>query len=180
MLKAAKLPPGPKSPLERALGFVKSTSAVDTLSTLTRNVAQNPREPKYRKLRLSNVKIAAALVEPEGALDVLRELGWVNEGDDFMVLPDSVQLTMTHVRAVEAQRETLETLAKAKAKARLLSKSAKNDPEKERLLLQLEADRQERAAQAPVTRGSIARSVGSGSNIVSAGDLGLNQCSGGS
>lgn len=40
MLKAAKLPPGPKSPLERALGFVKSTSAVDTLSTLTRNVAQ--------------------------------------------------------------------------------------------------------------------------------------------
>lgn len=35
----------------------------------------------------------------------------------------------------------------------------------ERLLLQLEADRQERAAQAPVTRGSIARSVGSGSNV---------------
>ena len=50
-----------------------------------------------------------------------------------MVLPGSVQLTMTHVRAVEAAKEALDAEAKAAAKRRIQAASNKStDPEKVR------------------------------------------------
>jgi hypothetical protein len=44
------------------------------------------------------------------------------------VLPATVQLTMTHARAVEAAKEALEAAAKAAAKARLAARAAAKKP----------------------------------------------------
>lgn len=181
MLKAAKLPPGPKTPLELALFQVKNLDSIEIIATLTRNIAQNPREGKYRRLRLTNAKIAAAVVDTPGASQVMAELGWVQEegNAEFLVLPESVQLTMVHARAIDAQKEALEAQMKANAKARLQARNAKLDPEKERLRQQLEADKRERAAMAPVTQASVAQATNFGANITTAGDLGINQGGGG-
>jgi hypothetical protein len=170
MMKAAKLPPGPKTPLELALHEMKSLDSLE-----------NPREAKYRRLRLTNAKIAAAVVDTPGMPRVMAELGWVpEEGNaDFLVLPESVQLTMVHVRAMDAQKAALEAQMKANAKARLQARNAKLDPEKERLRQQLEADKRERAATAPVTEGSVAQRTSFGANVTTAGDLGINGGGGG-
>lgn len=176
MLKAAKLPPPPKTPLEKALKTIRSEGSLNTIGTLTRNVAQNPREEKYRRLRLTNQKIADAILNAEGALETMLQLGWTQEGEEFLVLPGSVQLTMTHVRAVEAAKEALDAEAKAAAKRRIQAASNKStDPEKERLRMQLEADRKERAARGPVTQGSRAVNMTPGANVMTAGDLGINR-----
>eukprot|EP00959_Pyramimonas_sp_CCMP1952_P462947 9484092-Pyramimonas_sp.AAC.2 len=79
MMKAAKLPPAPKTPLEKALKTVKSDGSLTIIGTLTRNVAQNPREEKYRRLRLTNQKIADAILHTEGALETMLQLGWTQE-----------------------------------------------------------------------------------------------------
>lgn len=50
------------------------------------------------------------------------------EGEEFLVLPSTVQLTMAHARAVEAAKEALEAAAKAAAKARLAARAAAKKP----------------------------------------------------
>ena len=40
------------------------------------NVLKNPSEPKFRKLRLSNPALHGALVETEGALELLLSAGF--------------------------------------------------------------------------------------------------------
>jgi hypothetical protein len=77
MMKAAKLPASLLTPLEKALKTVRSDATFTTLSTVTRNVAQNPREEKFRRLRLTNAKISAAITTVEGAMATLTLLGWV-------------------------------------------------------------------------------------------------------
>ncbi len=60
----------------------------------------NPSDDKYRRLRLSNPKIAATLVDVPGALDALLAMGWERDaGDaDFLVCPKGVRVTMAEVR----------------------------------------------------------------------------------
>lgn len=58
--------------------MVDNEATLTLISTLTRNISQNPREDKYRRVRLTNPKIAAALVEVKGAVDVMLHLGWVH------------------------------------------------------------------------------------------------------
>lgn len=175
-MRAAKLPPPPKTPLEKALKTVKSDGSLNIIGTLTRNVTQNPREEKYRRLRLTNQKIADAILNTEGALESMLQMGWTREGEEFLVLPESVQLTMNHVRTVEAAKEALEAEAKAAAKKRIQAASNRStDPEKERLRMQLEADRKERAARGPVTQGSKAVKLSEGANVMTAGELGINK-----
>lgn len=60
----------------------------------------NPGEEKYRRLRLSNPRIAAAIVEVAGALDALLALGWErDEGDaEALVCPKYAKMTMAGVR----------------------------------------------------------------------------------
>ena len=73
--------------------------SLDVLSTVTRNVAVNPSDPKFRRLRLSNLKVRQAVVDTPGALDSLFTLGWLrDEADpDSLVYPAGRQLTMAQV-----------------------------------------------------------------------------------
>ncbi len=60
----------------------------------------NPSDDKYRRLRLSNPKIAATIVDVPGALDALLAMGWERDANDadFLVCPKGVRVTMAEVR----------------------------------------------------------------------------------
>eukprot|EP00854_Cymbomonas_tetramitiformis_P022284 gene22284-26883_t len=179
MLKSAKLPPDAKTPLQKSCEAVQSTESLTTIGKLTRNVSQNPREDKFRRIRLTNEKIAAVIGNVPGALELLAHMGWEREGEEFLVLPASVQMSMNEVRAIEAAIAKLEQEAKERARARQAAKKPL-DPEKARLRAQLEADRAERAARGPVTQGSVAQQIGNGSaNVMTATEAGINTGGGG-
>merc|ERR1719471_2486189 len=82
------------TPLEQALRALPLDRALETLELiekLTRNVVRNPGEEKFRRIKLSNPKISAAITEVPFAVDVLKEMGWVEDGDGLS-LPPSVRL----------------------------------------------------------------------------------------
>jgi len=128
---------------------------------VTQNVAQHPTEAKYRRLKLANEKIEALLVNVPGAVQTLLELGWQRETDpvdgDVLVLPPAKHMSMADVRRVEQGEARLVEALKVKARNEAAARSRPLDPERERLRLQMEADRRERAARGPVTQGSVAQ-----------------------
>ena len=78
---------------------VKQMETLDTLEKLVANVSKAPTELKFRKLRLSNAKIAETVVKAPGALAALELMGWeVQTQEDCLVLPITRQLTYAHVR----------------------------------------------------------------------------------
>jgi len=149
----------PQTPLQAALSTVKSDASLETMGKLVRNCAQNPSEDKYRKIRLTNEKIAAVLVAVEGAKASMLAMGWVEEGE-FLVLPSGVHLSMAEVRDIE-DRRSKNKKEEEQAMMRMASKK-KEDPEVQRLREQLEADKKERAARGPITQSSVAVPKGNG------------------
>jgi thioredoxin len=122
-------------------------------------VAQQPAEPKFRKLKLSNPKIAALIVAQPGAMEALQLLGWVRETEEdveCLVLPPSTHLTMANVRTIAAAEDAMTEAAKVKARIETAARSRSSDPEREAIRAQMEADKRERAARGPVTQGSVA------------------------
>ncbi len=99
-----------KTPLteqQAALAKITCLSSLEVLEKLCYNVVVDPKELKYRKIRMANSKIKAALVD--GALDVMLLLGWEREGEGdeaTLFLPVSKCLTMSDVRDIQnAQQE---------------------------------------------------------------------------
>mmetsp|Transcript_55341 Transcript_55341/g.113174 ORF Transcript_55341/g.113174 Transcript_55341/m.113174 type:complete len:179 (-) Transcript_55341:309-845(-) len=163
------------TPLQSKLVTVKSVDSFDLIEKLTRNVAQNPTEEKYRKVRLTNEKIKAALVDVAGALDVLLEMGWTQEGE-FIVLPSGTQMTMMQVRDIDDARNKFKKAEEDAFKKRAFKRTL--TPEDEQLRRQLEADKLERAARGPITQASVATAKGT-SRIMSASDAGCAGSKGG-
>jgi hypothetical protein len=84
---AAKLPTV-LSDTERLLHSIVDLDSLEVLGKVLYNAAVSPNEDKYRRLRLSNAKVAAAVVEVPGALDLMLALGWVkDEQEDALMLP---------------------------------------------------------------------------------------------
>jgi hypothetical protein len=104
---------------QASLAKISCLSSLEILEKLCYNVTVDPKEPKYRRIRMSNPKIKDALVD--GALDALLLLGWEKEGEGdeaTLVLPVSKSLTMSDVRDIQnAQQE----LKKEKSKSMTLS-----------------------------------------------------------
>jgi hypothetical protein len=66
---------------------------------LVYNVVVQPGEDKFRRLKLSNAKIRAGIIEAEGGLAAIRELGWQQseeDGEAVLTLPKGVA-TMVQV-----------------------------------------------------------------------------------
>lgn len=84
----------------QAAAQIANLESLEIISTVCRNIAVNPSEGKYRKLRLSNAKIQQNIVVPTGALAALQTLGWVLDSDDAdsLIFPSGRQLTMAQVR----------------------------------------------------------------------------------
>merc|ERR1712100_872515 len=128
------------------------------------NVAKNPSEKKYRRVKFeTNAKIKAAFESgkctSEIALRCFLTHGWVVEEEEnnerVVKLPDSVQQTFRDVREVTERKEALQKELQAAFRRRVAARSkAAASGEKETLLRQLEADKLERAAKGPVTEGS--------------------------
>ena len=77
---------------------IPQIEALDTLEKLVQNVAKAPTEPKFRKLRLSNPKITAAVIQTPGALRALQVMGWeANVEEDTLVLPSNRQISFAQV-----------------------------------------------------------------------------------
>jgi len=104
---------------QAALAKISCLSSLEVLEKLCYNVVVDPKELKYRKIRMANSKVKAALVD--GALVALLLLGWEREGEGdeaTLILPANKSLTMSNVRDIQnAQQE----LKKEKSKSLTLS-----------------------------------------------------------
>merc|ERR1712057_1611 len=150
---------------QKALRAVESVAALEMLEKLFGNVAKNPSEKKYRRVKFeTNTKIKAAFESgkctSEIALRCFLTHGWVVEEEEennerVVKLPDSVQQTFRDVLEVTERKEALQKELQAAFRRRVAARSkAAASGEKETLLKQLEADKLERAAKGPVTEGS--------------------------
>jgi len=169
------------TPLQQALRALPLEQAADTLALiekLTRNIVSNPREEKFRKINLTNGKIKSAIADVPNGIQVLTAMGWVQEGES-LVLPSTARLAheVHVVGLIEAQDHYKKAVAKERASQVRASKVVDGDLEKVRQ--QMEADRKEKAAEGPVTKGSVARKLGDGANIMRAGDIGIGKSAGG-
>lgn len=118
---AAKLPPAKLTPLEQALAAIKCPDTLAVLGKLVYNTAVAPKDPKYRRVKLGNAKIAATVGSQPDALRALELLGWVaaappsppsSEGGagspaGDLELPEGVTLTMAQHRLVLAAQDAL-------------------------------------------------------------------------
>lgn len=75
----------------RGLPLEQAPEALTLIDKLTRNVQRNPSEEKFRKINLANEKIKKAIADVPNAINLMMEMGWVQEGD-FLILPDTVSL----------------------------------------------------------------------------------------
>ena len=106
------------------------------------------------------------------------EMGWVEEGE-FLVLPAGNSVTMREVRDIDAARVALKKAEDEEFKKRIAARNAKNvNPDKARLLQEMAADKAERAARGPITKGSVAVPKGDGVMQTAAG-AGCSGTSGG-
>jgi len=150
------------TPLQAALAKVKSDASLETMGKLVRNVAQNPGEDKFRKIRLTNEKISAVLVAVEGAKESMIVMGWVEE-DEFLVLPAGVQLSFNkEVRDIEDAKQKLKKETEQAMMRAACGVKKTETAEMKRIREQLEADKKERAAQGPITKASKATPKGPG------------------
>ncbi|KXZ50607.1 hypothetical protein GPECTOR_15g290 [Gonium pectorale] len=107
---SAKLPPPKPSDVEAAVQAVKSLEAVEMIHKLIYNCTVQPKEEKFRRVRLANPKIKSVLGDAAGAVDAMVALGWAleeAEGEPVLVVPSGKYMTMQQVRIVEAARDKL-------------------------------------------------------------------------
>ena len=146
------------TPLQQLLKLIKNDATLATMEKLTRNTAQAPAEEKFRKIRLTNPKIAEIITNVTGAVEAMVEMGWVKEDDgEFLVLPAGTSVSMREVREIDDARRALKKWEEEELKRRIAARNKANaDPEKARLLAEMAADRAEQKARGPVTQGSVA------------------------
>lgn len=151
-------------------------ATLELIEKLVRNTVHAPAEEKFRKIRLTNAKIAEAITNVPGAVDAMIVMGWQKEGEENLILPQGTKLVFE--KDVKAILNTQDWFKKEieKDHKRKMQERKEQDPEKLKLRKQLELDAAERAAREPVTQSSKAQKLGgNGPNMKTAGDLGLNQ-----
>eukprot|EP00892_Ulva_mutabilis_P008301 jgi/Ulvmu1/5843/UM025_0102.1 len=99
----AKLPTE-LTPLQKALKSVVDMQTLDVIAKLVYNVACCPTEEKYKSIKLTNKKIHTCIVKAEGAMDVMRQMGWEEIDEE---LKCNKTLTMAQFRDVEAAKDNL-------------------------------------------------------------------------
>lgn len=124
------------TPFEQALQNIPIECwqpTLDILETLIKNIAQNPSEEKYRKIRLSNEKIRTTITSVDAALEALLLMGWEPNEADELILPKSVKLSFPlHVKAILEAKQVLKKAEENDRAARGLSRIAPQQVEKEK------------------------------------------------
>lgn len=168
------------TPLQEALRSLPLELFEETLALLdklTRNVVRNPSEAKFRKISLTNEKIKKTITDVPNAVEILKQMGWQQQ-EDFMILPETVRLVHeVHVVGIIDAQDYYKTQAE-KARVSQMRASKAVDADTEKLRQQIEADRKEKAADGPVTKGSVPQKMGDGKQVT-ASDYGIGQSKGG-
>lgn len=102
-----------KTPLEEALRSMDMQVWLKTLlvmETLLKNVSQNHKEDRFRKIRLTNAKINDTITSVPGAVNALIIMGWkfemVDGTDACLTLPADIRMTFPdHVNKVIDARD---------------------------------------------------------------------------
>mmetsp|Transcript_53995 Transcript_53995/g.155890 ORF Transcript_53995/g.155890 Transcript_53995/m.155890 type:complete len:186 (-) Transcript_53995:485-1042(-) len=162
----------------RSLPLEVAQDILELIEKLTRNVVRNPGDEKFRRVKTSNAKIAAAVEQAPTMIDVMQEMGWVQDGDS-LVLPPSVRLAHeVHVVGIIDAKDHYKKEAENERRRQLRANKSV-DAEKEELARKMELDRKEKESEGRVTRGSVAKPLGDGPNVMRAGDIGIGKSSGG-
>lgn len=151
-----------------ALLDTKAQPAIDMMTKMMANVAKAPTEEKYRKVRLSNPKVAEGLVFVPGARQFLRAVGWQLVETEFLQLPvegDGVAQSAAQSAAVAQLASAVTAAAEARRVAELekrkkeaAEKAAKAKREKEEMKAAMARDRAEVAARGPA-QASVAKKL---------------------
>ena len=151
-----------------ALSDTKSKPALEMMTKMVANIAKAPAEEKYRKVRLSNSKIAEGLVFVPGARQFMRAIGWKLVETEFLQLPvegdgaaqataqEAAVATLVRACAAAAEQRRLAELEARKKEA--AEKAAKAKAEREAMKAAMARDRAEVAARGPA-QASIARKL---------------------
>ena len=119
------------TPLQQLLKLIKNDATLATIEKLTRNTAQAPAEEKFRKIRLTNAKIAEVITNVTGAVEAMVEMGWVKEDDgEFLVLPAGTSVSMREVREIDDARRALKKWEEEELKRRRGREQGNACPEK--------------------------------------------------
>lgn len=98
--------------MQAALARIPTADSLQILEKLTYNTAVQPKEAKFRKVKLQNPKIKASIADVDAALDVLRLLGWQHSEDEadgeVLILPEKTHLTMQQVRDIQQAQQNLD------------------------------------------------------------------------
>jgi len=174
------------TPLQQALQGLpleQAAEALEIIHKLTKNIVANPKDDKFRKIKLTNAKIAEKITDIPGAVDLMKEMGWVAkeiEGEGSVLeLPSS--LRFRHESEVVAIIDAKDYYKKQEEieKRRRVRASKEKTAEEEAMQKKIEADRKEKEAEGPVTQGSVAKKIVGGAHVISAADLGIGKSSGG-
>ncbi|DAZ93713.1 TPA: hypothetical protein N0F65_009639 [Lagenidium giganteum] len=85
----------------------KAITACETMLKMLSNILTQPCEDKFRKIRLSNASIQTKLVAVPGAVELLKEAGFVQtavDGDEFLILSGEL-LDVDRVQSVHDRTE---------------------------------------------------------------------------
>eukprot|EP01023_Acetabularia_acetabulum_P008263 TRINITY_DN1357_c0_g1_i1.p3 TRINITY_DN1357_c0_g1~~TRINITY_DN1357_c0_g1_i1.p3 ORF type:complete len:185 (-),score=29.26 TRINITY_DN1357_c0_g1_i1:227-781(-) len=175
----AKLPPARLTSLQSALREVESQRCLEVIRKLSYNTACQPTEDKFRRVRTSNEKIREAIVECEGGIDVMYNLGWIvdEQEQDVLILPSKTYINMKQVRDIDDRLSDLKREAEKAVHKSISSSSLRSNDEIERIQAQLEADKRERMIAADIpNKVSVAKpQLPSGPRIVTGGDVGFTR-----
>lgn len=149
----------------------KIRPALDLMQKMGANIAKAPDEPKYRKMRLSNPKVAEGLVHVAGARQWLRANGWRIVEREFIELPivepsaaqaaafaGAVASLVSEAAAAQEKRRVDELEARKREAA---ERVAKQKAEREAIRAAMSRDRNEVAARGPA-QASVAVKLSSG------------------
>lgn len=136
--------------VQAALAAVPEHASLEILEKLLYNIAVMPAEAKYRRIKLSNPKIKANITDVPEARNFLTLLNWElvveEDGEEFLTLPTSKNITMAHVRDVQTAQQELSKKQRDLKRSASAASIPSNNSDQQRLREQLEADRRERAA----------------------------------
>jgi len=96
--------------IQDALDYLVSNYSVDRVrETLTlivkvgKRILKDPKEPKFRRIKLSNQRVQRAIVRPLGAMYIMRKLGFEeSEGGAVLVM------SQPHTKSLQANLENIE------------------------------------------------------------------------
>ncbi|ESP03621.1 hypothetical protein LOTGIDRAFT_237618 [Lottia gigantea] len=73
-----------------------SLDAIDILLKYCNNILNNPRDPKYRRIRLKNAVVENKLLPVVGAMECLFDMGFLEDGE-YLSLPENCSLSILTV-----------------------------------------------------------------------------------